>query len=182
VTPLASLQPDTEYPGGWETTLLVGIVLLFGAIGEYMLFRGYAFQLMLRHLGPFATILPVSVLFGLSHSSNAGSSPISLINTIGWGLILGVAFLRSGDLWLPIGLHYGWNLVLPLLGVPVSGFKMGITGYALHWSIGDLWSGGLYGPEGGLLTTFVLIPLALFLWKAPIDGQEAFLLRSGEEG
>ncbi len=182
LTPFASLHRDPEFPGGWETALFVGIVLLFGAIGEELLFRGYAFQVLLRELGPFATILPVSVLFGLSHSANAGSSPLSLANTIGWGIVLGVAFLRSGDLWLPIGLHYGWNLILPLLGVPLSGFRMGITGYVLDWHIGDLWSGGSYGPEGGILTSFVLLPLALYLWKAPIDGQEAFLLRRRKEG
>jgi hypothetical protein len=36
---------------------------------------------------------------------------------------------------------------------------MGVTGYALHWKAGALWSGGGYGPEGSVLTTVVVIAL-----------------------
>ncbi len=67
-----------------------------------------------------------------------------------WGLVLGYAFYRSGDLWLPIGIHFGWNWALPLVGVRVSGFTMGLTGLAVRWKAGPLWSGGDYGIEGGL--------------------------------
>jgi len=178
----AELRPDGEYPGGWEQTFFVSLILLFGAVGEEMLFRGYGFQVLLRGVGPFATILPTSVLFGLAHSANMNATWLSTVNTIGWGVVLGVAFLRSGDLWLPIGLHYGWNWVLPLLGVNLSGFRMGMTGYAMQWNIGEFWSGGAYGPEGGLITSIVLAFVAVYLWKAPIEGQEAFLLRAREEG
>jgi membrane protease YdiL (CAAX protease family) len=127
--------------------------------------------------------LPTAVLFGLLHSNNPDATTLSTLNTKGWGVVLGVAVLRSGDLWLAIGLHYGWNLVLPLFGVDVSGFKVvGTTGYAMRWSVGDLWSGGAYGPEGGLLTSIVLVPLAVYLWRAPIRGQKLPLLSVHEEG
>jgi len=43
---------------------------------------------------------------------------------------------------------------------------MGVTGYTLHWRAGDLWSGGAYGPEGGLLTTIVVIALFFVLQRA----------------
>jgi hypothetical protein len=54
---------------------------------------------------------------------------------------------------------------------------MDITGYALQWKIGALWSGGAYGPEGGLLTSAIIVALLFFLHRAPIQHQEAFLLR-----
>ncbi len=184
----AHLQPVSG-PTGWPAILFLGIVLLFGAFGEEMLFRGYGFQILLPHAGPFATIFPTSVLFALAHSANIDATELDMANTIlsfgntfAWGVILGVAFLRSGDLWFPIGLHYGWNVMLPLFGVSLSGLKMEVTGYALAWKIGSIWSGGAYGPEGGLLTSSVLLLLAVYLWKAPIQGQEAFLLRRGREG
>jgi uncharacterized protein len=91
-----------------------------------------------------------------------------------WGVVLGYSFLRSGDLWLPIGLHFGWNWTLPLLGVNLSGFTMNVTGYVMHWNVGPRWSGGAYGPEGGLLTTAVAVALFFYLGKAPIQHQEAF--------
>jgi len=157
----------------WPSLLFVSILLLFGAVGEEMLFRGYGFQVLVRGVGAFATILPVSVLFGLAHSQNLNFGPLALFNTILWGVVLGYAYVRSGDLWLPIGLHFGWNWALPLLGANLSGFTMDVTGYAMHWKAGDRLSGGAYGPEGGLLTTAVAIGLFFFLVKAPIQHQEA---------
>jgi membrane protease YdiL (CAAX protease family) len=160
----------------WSSLLFLSIVLLFGAIGEELLFRGYGFQVLVRAIGPFATILPVSVLFGFAHSENLSFGTLPFLNTVLWGILLGYAFLRSGDLWLPIGLHFGWNWALPLLGVNLSGFTMDVTGYTMHWSLGVLWTGGNYGPEGGLLTTAIVGALFYYLYKAPIHRQTAFLL------
>jgi uncharacterized protein len=179
VLPLALRMADFERVPDerlrWPSLLFVTILLLFGAVGEEMLFRGYGFQVLVRGIGPFATILPVAVLFGLAHSQNLNFGPLALFNTILWGVVLGFAFVRSGDLWLPIGLHFGWNWSLPLLGVNLSGFTMDVTGYAMHWKVGDKLSGGAYGPEGGLLTTAVAIGLIFFLIKAPIQHQETSL-------
>jgi membrane protease YdiL (CAAX protease family) len=55
---------------GGASLLFVYVLLLFGAAGEEMLFHGYGFQVLLGALGPWATILPTSVLFAWAHSSN----------------------------------------------------------------------------------------------------------------
>ncbi len=146
--------------------VFVSVVLLFGAMGEEMLFHGYAFQLLIRSIGAWATILPAAVLFGLAHIGNENSSWLGVINTMLWGVLFGFAYIRTGALWLPIGLHYGWNVALPLLGTNLSGFTMGVTGYALRWTVGDLWSGGGYGPEGGLPVTAIVIVLFIAVNKA----------------
>jgi len=171
---IADLEPVPSEHFRWPSMLFVSILLLFGAVGEEMLFRGYGFQVLVKGIGPFATILPMAVLFGLAHSQNLNFGPLPLTNTILWGVVLGYSFLRSGDLWLPIGLHFGWNWTLPLLGVNLSGFTMNVTGYVMHWNAGARWSGGAYGPEGGLLTTAVAVALFFYLGKAPIQHQETF--------
>ncbi len=51
----------------------------------------------------------------------------------------------------------------------LSGFTMGVTGYALHWTAGTLWSGGDYGPEGSLLTTAIVIVLFFVLHRYTIE-------------
>src|SRR5206468_691178 len=149
--------PPVEHP--WLSFPFVSAVLLFGAVGEEMLFHGYAFQLLVRSAGAFTTILPVSFLFGLAHTGNQNSSALGIFNTVLWGILFGYAYVRSNALWLPIGLHFGWNFVLPAFGANLSGFTMSVTGHVLAWRIGDLWSGGGYGPEGGLLTTLSVIGL-----------------------
>jgi membrane protease YdiL (CAAX protease family) len=145
---------------------LITIALLFGAAGEEMLFHGYGFQVLVRAMGPFATILPAGVIFGLAHMGNQGATPLGILNTLAWGVLLGFAYWQSNGLWLPIGLHFGWNLTLPLFGANLSGFTMGLTGYALHWNVGNLWSGGDYGPEGSLLTTVAVIALFWIVARA----------------
>ncbi len=181
LTGAAELKPLAENPFNFGSLVFVSVVLLFGAAGEELLFRGYGFQVLVAVLGPYATVLPVAVLFGLAHANNQNVTALGLFNTILWGVVFGYAFLRSGDLWLPIALHFGWNWTLPLFGTNLSGFTMGITGCEMQWNAGELWSGGNYGPEGGLLTTAVLIPLFVFLYKAPIRPQTSLLLQSLEE-
>ncbi len=165
--------------GSWQSAVFVLTLLLFGAIGEEMMFHGYAFQVLMGALGPFATILPVSVVFALMHSMNMNVTPLALVNTGLWGVLFGFAFWRSGDLWLPIGLHLGWNWMLPLAGANLSGFTMNVTGYVMRWRPGREWlGGGAYGPEASPLTSAVLGVLFLWLmWKAPVRRQVPYLLR-----
>jgi uncharacterized protein len=155
----AAFAPAPAMERPWASLPFVGAVLLFGAAGEEMLFHGYAFQLLVRSLGAFATILPVGVLFGLAHMGNPNATFLAILNTMGWGVLLGYAYVRTGALWLPIGMHFGWNLALAFSGANLSGFTMGLTGYALRYRAGVLWSGGGYGPEGSLLTTAIVVAL-----------------------
>jgi len=157
----------------WPSLITYLFALLIAATGEELIFRGYAFQLLIEKIGPFATVLPVGVIFGLAHAWNPNASGIGVMNTVIWGILLGFAFLRSHDLWLPIGLHYGWNSVLPLFGVNLSGLTIDVTRYSYRWDLTPLWSGGTYGPEGGLLTTIFAVALFFALVRVPIRVQEA---------
>jgi membrane protease YdiL (CAAX protease family) len=173
---MASLQREktvVEHP--WAAFAFGCGSLLFGVMGEELLFRGYAFQLLIRALGPFATILPTSLMFGLMHSANPGVSVLGIINTVAFGILFGYAVWRTGALWLSIGLHFGWNVALPLLGSNLSGFTMGVTGYTLKWNVGVFWSGGDYGVEGSALTTLIVVALFFGVQKLipPADATES---------
>jgi uncharacterized protein len=178
----ARLEPATEKPTHLVASFLfVTAVIFIGAIGEEILFRGYGFQILARAIGPFATVFPVAVLFAAGHSANLGVNQLGLFNTFLWGAVLGWCVFRSGDLWLATGLHFGWNWTLPLFGVELSGFRMGVTGYQTVWNAPALWSGGDYGPEGSLLTTLALPFLIWALWKAPIQTQRLPLIQDDDE-
>jgi membrane protease YdiL (CAAX protease family) len=156
-TGAAHLAQATDHPPNGA------IPFAAGSVGEEMLFHGYAFQVVLGVLGRTVAVLAAGIVFGLMHSANPHATWFGLANTAGFGILFGYAFLRSRDLWLPIGLHFGWNFTLPLFGVNLSGFTMGLTGYGLRWRAGDLWSGGGYGPEGSVLTTGIVAALFFVL-------------------
>jgi len=172
----AYFVPAPDYPFSLSGMMLVGIVLLFGALGEELIFRGYPFQMLAGKYGTFQILLPAGVLFAAAHASNLNSSPLSLFNTFLWGVLLGYSLLRSGDLWLPTAIHFGWNFTLPLFGVNLSGFRMGLTGHSLEWRASELWSGGNYGPEASVLTLLVVIALFFALHRVPLVQQRLPLM------
>src|SRR5581483_9086568 len=168
----ARFKPAPEGEPASGSFAFVTILLLAGSLGEEMLFRGFGFQTMLRAWGP-VVIFPVGILFALLHLANPHANALGIINTAGFGILFGYAFLRSRDLWLPTGLHFGWNFTLPLFGVNVSGLTMKLTGYTMEWTAGNLWSGGAYGPEASVLTSGIMVLLFLFLAKASIRPQRS---------
>jgi membrane protease YdiL (CAAX protease family) len=147
----------------WPLPVLA-ILLFLAALGEETMFRGYGFQVLARGWNAGATIVGVGVVFGMAHFlTNPGISLIGTLNTALWGSLLGYAWWRTRTLWMPAGLHFGWNLGLVLIGVPLSGLTIKATGFALRWTGGELFSGGDYGPENGWLTTVCGGVVFLFL-------------------
>jgi membrane protease YdiL (CAAX protease family) len=162
----AVYQAIPDQTTNFPNMAFVALVLVFGAAGEEMLFHGYAFQAQRKVMGDFAAILPVAVIFGVVHMGNANVSILGIVNTVLWGVLLGWSYVLTEGLWLPIGLHFGWNLGLMLFGVNLSGFTIGVAGYELHWNKGDLYSGGAYGLEGSFLTTIAVAVLFFAVKRA----------------
>jgi membrane protease YdiL (CAAX protease family) len=166
----AHFAPVTEAPSA-GTLPFVTLGLAAASATEELLFRGYPLQILIGAAGPFAAIIPLGVLFALMHAGNPHVLWLGIANTAGFGILFGYAFYRSRDLWLPIGLHFGWNFTLPLFGVNVSGLTIGVTGHQMVWTAGVWWSGGEYGPEASLLTSGVLLLLFAGVYKTPIRRQ-----------
>jgi membrane protease YdiL (CAAX protease family) len=167
----AHIAPTPLDEPSFAVLVFVPALLALGAMGEELMMRGYGFQILLAACGTWATIIPVGIVFAWLHTGNPHATWLGIANTAGFGILFGYAFVRSRDLWLPTGLHFGWNVTLPLFGVNVSGLRMNVTGHEMVWSAGSLWSGGEYGPEASVLTSFIMIVLAVYLWKAPIRRQ-----------
>jgi membrane protease YdiL (CAAX protease family) len=165
----------------WRGSLFLPILLFCGAMAEELAFRGFVLQYLTRGWGAWAALLSTGVLFALLHEGNPGANWLSEVNTALFGILFGYAVLRSHDLWLPIGLHFGWNVTLPFLGVELSGLTIRVTGYELVWKSGDLWSGGRYGPEASPLASCVIVFLFLAVWRVPVRRGWAWLLDQPEE-
>ena len=145
------------------------VVLFVGALAEELMFRGYPFQHLAEGMGAVGAIAVFSVMFGAVHLSNPGASVWGLINTILIGILLAIAYLRTRALWLPWGIHFGWNTALGFLfGLPVSGLR--IFNVLVRTSVtGPKWmTGGSYGIEASATGTIAVLIGLVIVWKMPL--------------
>ena len=180
VVGLARFEPIPNADVTWRGSLFMPLLLFCGAAGEEIAFRGFIQQYLMRGYGAWAAILGVGALFGVTHAGNPGASWLGGVNTALFGIIFGASLLRTHDLWLATGMHCAWNIVLPFLGVELSGLTIRVTEYRLVWNAGTIWSGGEYGPEASAITSGVLALLALAVWKVPVRRGRAWLLEAEE--
>ncbi len=144
------------------------VLFIFAGAFEELVYRGYAFQTLLRGAPAFVPILLFSVFFGLAHWGNPSRTFFSTANTILAGVWLSIAYLKTRSLWFPTALHAIWNWAMgALFGLPVSGLQIPPQP-ALTSAIGEpLWlTGGSYGSEGGGAATVVLIIATIVVWRA----------------
>ena len=131
---------------------------------EELLFRGYILQTILSGSNAFWGVLGSALVFGLFHMINPGASLGAFLGISAAGLLLGFAFVRSGSLWLPIGIHLGWNFFEGMFfGFPTSGVTLPAL-LQLQISGPVLWTGGAFGPEAGLVIIPGLLLGALLVW------------------
>jgi membrane protease YdiL (CAAX protease family) len=162
---------EFHWSGAWPQVgaafLAVTYIIAVAAMAEEVAFRGYPFQRLVEGIGAAGGIILLSVLFGAVHLGNPHATIWGFLNTILIGAFLAIAYLRTRSLWLPWGVHFGWNFTLGVVfGLPVSGltdFAIAVQGTAT----GPGWlTGGSYGIEASLTATvvivasfFVLLPL-----------------------
>ncbi len=136
-----------------------------GAIFEEVVLRGYIFYLLSSVFGGIVAIFVSSFIFSLLHLVRPDRIPaVFTLNAFIFGLLTGASRYYTGALWLPIGLHIGWNVTAgPILGLPYSGitYDRGIVRSEVK---GPQWfTGGLYSPDAGLLGTIALAVAAVVL-------------------
>jgi uncharacterized protein len=157
---------------------MAGALVLFivAAAFEELVFRGYAFQTLLRGAPAVVPILLFSVYFGWAHWGNPNRTLFSTTNTALAGVWLSIAYLKTRNLWFPTALHFMWNWTMgAFFGIPVSGLRMPrqpllvlSNNEANNWTV---WlTGGSYGSEGGAAATIVLIIAIIAIWRARGSG------------
>lgn len=155
----------------WLVTVAAqGGLFAVAALAEEALFRGYAFQVLARVGRPVTAVVVSSILFALAHGANPSIGTFALINIFLAGILLGIAYLRTLSLWFATAVHLGWNWTMAtLFDLPVSGLQMFDTPLYQPAVGGPAWwSGGMFGPEGGLVGTigFGVALLLTLRWRA----------------
>jgi len=143
------------------------VLLILAAAFEELIFRGYAFQTLLRGAPAIVPILLFSIYFAWAHWNNPNRTLFSTANTTLAGIWLSIAYLKTRNLWFPTALHFAWNWTMGVFfGIPISGLQIERPLLVLSGD-GPVWlTGGSYGSEGGAAATLVLIIAIAVIWRA----------------
>lgn len=151
---------------GNPLALLSGLVFWFsGAVMEELLFRGFVFRITRNVFGTWIAVAVSALLFGALHAANPGASVFSSIAiALEAGVLLALAYAATNRLWLPIGIHAGWNYAEgTIFGTAVSGGTVKST--LLHGALtgNTLLTGGAFGAEASVIAVLVCLAASAIL-------------------
>lgn len=172
---VAALLHVYRITGRGDTALLgleiVGMAIIPG-FTEELLFRGILFRWLEELSGSWIALAITSALFGAIHILNPNATWFSsLAIAIEAGAMMGGAYMLTRNLWMPMGLHAGWNLTQgELFDVPVSGLEEhGLVQAQLSGP--PLLSGGGFGLEASIIGLVVATAAGSWLvWLAAKRG------------
>lgn len=158
----------------WEfdpiNVVITGVLTFFVAFifvgwNEELFSRGYHLQTIASGASLFWGVIISSAVFGALHLGNPSATWVSTTGIFFAGIYLAYGYVRTRQLWLPIGLHIGWNFFEGVVfGFPVSGRDI----YALtriEVTGPEIWTGGAFGPEAGLIVLpSLLLGAGLIYW------------------
>jgi membrane protease YdiL (CAAX protease family) len=154
--------------GVWPVVMFTA----FTSVGEELVFRGVVFRVAEDSLGTVAAVAISAGLFGLLHAMNPGATMVSTAAiALEAGVLLALSYAWSRSLWLPIGLHFGWNFTEGgVFGAAVSGggHFHGLVSAPISASASDLMTGGAFGPEASVIAVAVSLIASLALAVATV--------------
>jgi len=172
-----------EFTGfGWNRSsqrnfvvLLGGYVIAMAVVGFYeeLWTRGYQLRNLTegfyngknRNVAGIIAIAISSLVFGFLHIGNPNITLLGIIVIILAGVMLALPYVVTGQLGLSVGLHFAWNVILgALYGLPVSGIRFRQSVLQFEATGPEIWTGGRFGPEGGLLGVIGVLLLVAMTW------------------
>jgi len=142
------------------------IPVICAPIFEELIMRGVVLRIFEKMYGSWVALVISAALFGFAHIANPHASVLAAISiAIEAGLLLGMAYITTRSLWLPIGLHFGWNFTEgDFWGAPDSGNAIhGIFETTTHGNA--LITGGTFGPEASIITPAFCLAAAALLYR-----------------
>jgi len=142
---------------------------IFPAISEELVFRGILFRWLEEFGGSWLALLLTSAFFGAAHLANPNASVVAAVGiAFEAGVMLGAAYMLTRSLWLPMGIHAGWNFTQgEIYDVPVSGTNAhGLVQAELTGP--PLLTGNGFGLEASLIAIVIATAFGLYLLRLAI--------------
>ena len=140
----------------FKEIILSIILFIVVAVMEETLMRGYVLRNLMISFNKYVALFISSIVFALMHGFNPNVDLFSMTNIFLAGILLGLSYIHTKNLWFPIALHLSWNLFQTILGFNVSGQDS----YSLvEFSIKEnsLLNGGDFGFEGSILSVIAML-------------------------
>ena len=158
------VAPEASDPGRVGRAALGGVLLvipgwLVQGAAEEVLTRGWIMSVLAARYRPWLGILVSSLFFTLAHGLNPNLTALALVNLFLYSLFAAFYALREGSLWGVCAFHSAWNWAQGnFFGLAVSGNQAeGGMLFDLMETGPDWFTGGAFGPEGGLAVTLMLL-------------------------
>lgn len=169
-------KPGVTSAEGLYWGLAWGFVFLMVGLFEEYSFRGYALYTLADGIGFWPATIIMALLFGRVHMGNGGESYIGIVGTILFALFASATLRRTGNLWLAVGAHAGWDWGQTFFyGVNDSGLQARGHLFNPPPPQGPTWlSGGTVGPEGSIvvLVVWALMTLGVVVFWPRVEGSE----------
>ncbi len=140
-------------------------LFMFVAVSEEAVFRGYVLRNLLISFNKYIALAISAILFASLHLINPHITMMGAINLFLAGILCGIAYIYTKNLWLPIAIHFSWNLFQTLMGFNVSGHDI----YSLiefHATDNNWINGGSFGFEGSIISigiqVLIILGISLF--------------------
>lgn len=139
------------------------LLFIFVAFNEEIIMRGYILRNFMDSMNKYLALIASAMIFMLFHAFNPNTSALGLFNIAIAGLLLGISYIYTKNLWFPIAFHFSWNFFQgPIMGYEVSGStSKGILIQKLSGS--DFLTGGKFGFEGSFLASIICLLTTLII-------------------
>jgi len=108
----------------WNMTAVL-VIFIFVGWSEEILSRGFHLRIISKGLNRPLGIILSSAIFSYLHHDNPGITTEEYFSHFIFGIIMSFAFLRTGQLWLAMGLHTSWDFSVAIFtGTPLSDLKL----------------------------------------------------------
>lgn len=138
--------------------LMLGGFVIQG-MSEEFIFRGYLMNTLGGRHNPWLAVIISSAAFSLAHIANPGFNLFIFFNLALFGVFAALYMIAFDDIWGACAIHSIWNFTQgSFYGISVSGTGETESIFrTVAASESKLLTGGEFGIEGSIITTFVLI-------------------------
>jgi len=127
-----ALEPDPLAPvrdGGARGALAVAMIVFVGPAVEELVFRGVVLRRWAHKWGAGRALVASAAVFGLLHSDVLGA--------VAFGLVMGMLYVRTGSLWVPVACHVLTNaLAVATELVPWMAGPYTLARFQREWYVG----------------------------------------------